>query len=418
MTERDYIIIAATICVALQGCSSRMDKSGHSFQVFDENGITIAETSGSPKYEGELFTYEKELVLDTEQSDETLLFRPTQFIADEFGNLFIMDFGKGTILMFDAEGNYLRTIGRKGQGPGEINRGQIELIDQGIIQVFDTALLRTTRFRTDGSLIDITRLPVDSGMALPSGFLVLPDETHLLFINDMNPADMEMLRRGVVFQTAAGDSLGAVFTPFIQVMKQVNMTRGGYSGSTPMPLLYGPSPIATYHPTQGVILCTSDHPQLDIYDLRGRLVRVIRIALNPESVTEADKEEAKRLLLQSASPSNEDAREAERMFAEIPYSQMKAFWSDVEVDDHGFFWLPQSLTSMVILGANYSFRLLSPEGEYLGMTTRPIGSSSISSNAIVSQGRLLVLEEDPESGEILPVIYRITPAVRGLRYPN
>ncbi len=57
--------------------------------------------------------------------------------------------------------------------------------------------------------------------------------------------------------------------------------------------------------------------------------------------------------------------------------------------------------------------VLNSEGEYLGTTTRPWQPATY-----IAQGRLYILEEDPETGEILPTVYRIEPAVPGLTYPD
>ena len=41
---------------------------------------------------------------------------------DDSGRIFILDWRDCIIKLFDNEGLYLRSIGRKGEGPGELNR--------------------------------------------------------------------------------------------------------------------------------------------------------------------------------------------------------------------------------------------------------------------------------------------------------
>ncbi|MFC1554974.1 6-bladed beta-propeller [candidate division KSB1 bacterium] len=48
-----------------------------------------------------------------------LFFRPFDVFRHKNGNLYITDSGNYRIQIFDPDGKYLRTIGRKGQGPGE-----------------------------------------------------------------------------------------------------------------------------------------------------------------------------------------------------------------------------------------------------------------------------------------------------------
>jgi hypothetical protein len=52
--------------------------------------------------------------------------------------------------------------------------------------------------------------------------------------------------------------------------------------------------------------------------------------------------------------------------------------------------------------------VLSPEGEFLGRTSAP--------GRHFHRGHVLTSEEDPESGERFPVLYRIRSAVPGLEY--
>jgi hypothetical protein len=171
--------------------------------------------------------------------------------------------------------------------------------------------------------------------------------------------------------------------------------------------------MALYHPTHGIVLSMSVSPELEIYDLNGHKSRVIRIKMDPEPVTETDKDNARQSLLQNVSQSSEAIKQMMETQAErMQFAEKKAFWGMAEIDDNGYFWLDLSLAPAIGTGTTHDFRVLSPDGEYLGITSRPHGTG-----AVVSHGRLLILEENPESGEILPAVYRIVPAVDGLKYP-
>ena len=400
--------------ICLVGWSYQSNQSGHSFQVYDENGITIAETRGGPKYLGELFTYEKEMVIDTEQSEETMLFRPRQFVADADGNFYIYDSGIGSILMFDADGQYLRSIGHKGQGPGEFRGGQIQMVREGIIQFYDSSLRRTTRFNIDGTLLDITTLPVGVGILRPSGFMILENDVQLILTSDSDMANMgETQRRGAVTLSADGDTLGVVYTPWIRIMKKISLSIQGRTISAPTPMAYGPFPTSTYHPAHGTVLSSSTLPELQFFSTMGKHVRTIRIVMAAQPVTQSDRSETRQAHLSRIDQVDESLREIMESQAEhMPFAEHKAFWSIVEIDSEGYFWLDTGLLPALMVNDIHTYRILSPEGEYLGDTTRPYmpGSS-------ISQGRLLILEEDSESGEIFPTIYRISPVVDGLIYP-
>ncbi len=403
------VFLEAIICLPQQAISQ-----GHTFRVFTENGVTIAETTGGPKYSGELFTYEKEMVIDTGQSEETLLYRPRQFVADADGNFYIYDSGIGSILMFNADGRYLRSIGNKGQGPGEFRGGQIQMVREGIIQFFDTSLRRTTRFNIDGTLLDITTLPVGAGILSVDGFMILENDVQLVLTGDSDMANMgETQRRGAVTLSADGDTLGIVSTPWIQIMKKISMNIQGRTISGPTPMAYGPYPTSIFHPAHGTVLSSSILPELRLYNIIGRHDRTIRIVMEAEPVTQSDRSKTRQAQLSRIDQVDESLREIMEAQAErMPFAEYKAFWSLVEIDSEGYFWLDTGLLPALMVSDIHTYRILSPDGEYLGDTTRAYMQGSS-----ISQGRLLILEEDPDTGEFIPTIYRIRPVVDGLKYP-
>lgn len=52
--------------------------------------------------------------------DSELLYRPTDVAFDDEGNIYIADTGHARILIFRSSGQYLRTVGKKGLGKGEL----------------------------------------------------------------------------------------------------------------------------------------------------------------------------------------------------------------------------------------------------------------------------------------------------------
>lgn len=413
--------------VLLTACSYRSDTTQYSFQVFEEDGVQVAVTARGPKYTGELFTYEKVMVLDTDQNEETILYRPTQFMADDAGNMYINDTGIGSILAFDATGRYTHMIGRMGAGPGESIWGQIQLIHDGIIQFYGIKERRTTRFSPDGTILDITTMPPRIDLFGNTDFIILPDNRQLILTNEtqigdkdtpkgIKVNDSEIQRWGAIILSKDGDRISAAYTPWIPVSKMIDINVGGSVYASPVPIAFGPQPAALYHPTHGIVLSLSEQPMLEIYDPTGRKTRIIRIELDPEPVTTADRNRVRQIFLED---SERSAGESEKpvdwasMANDYPFADQKAFWGMAEIDDDGYFWLDMSLPPETLDGDIHDFMVLSPEGEYLGITSRPYRP-----NTYITRGQMFILEEDPESGEILPTIYRINPAVRGLVYPN
>lgn len=93
------------------------------------------------------------------------------------GNYLVLDEQAHEIMVFSPEGLLVRTIGREGAGPGEINgASELEVTEDGQIWVVDYGNLRITRWDSDGELLGSKRL----GDLLGSS----PGWPHELVINE------------------------------------------------------------------------------------------------------------------------------------------------------------------------------------------------------------------------------------------
>lgn len=74
-------------------------------------------------------------------------------LPTERGSLIVADMRQTSIRVFDEDGAFLRSVGRRGAGPGEFQRLQQVGMLGDTIWVSDGELRRTTLFRFDGSVV-------------------------------------------------------------------------------------------------------------------------------------------------------------------------------------------------------------------------------------------------------------------------
>jgi len=73
---------------------------------------------------------------------------------DSRGRIYVADYGQAQVTVFDNNGRYLRTIGRRGSGPGEFqNPMQIAVGPGDTLLVFDIGLRRLSKFAPDGAYV-------------------------------------------------------------------------------------------------------------------------------------------------------------------------------------------------------------------------------------------------------------------------
>lgn len=94
-----------------------------------ENGIKVIKNPREPLY-GEIeFELEEDLSIGNEEDENYMFIRVWDIEVDEKGNIYVLDSKECRIQKYDRDGNYLQTIGRKGQGPGEFERASRMVLD-------------------------------------------------------------------------------------------------------------------------------------------------------------------------------------------------------------------------------------------------------------------------------------------------
>jgi len=94
--------------------------AGWKGRIVDENGIKTVKNPDQPLYGEFVFDLEKDLAIGGDPAKEEYYFpRGGAVNVDAEGNFYMADVGNTRVQMYDRTGKFIRTIGRKGQGPGE-----------------------------------------------------------------------------------------------------------------------------------------------------------------------------------------------------------------------------------------------------------------------------------------------------------
>lgn len=393
--------------LALLACGRTGTNSAtHTFRTYRQAGVRIAETGIGPKYDGELFTYEPVLQLQqVEENPDSYLRYPAGFLQGEDDCYYVPDPGNHRIAVFDSEGRYLRAFGQQGEGPGDLQSFNLQSIIGNILEVFDYSLQRLTRFRTDGSLVEVIQLPRSSESR--QACYVLADGRKVLieYIDPWIPGPQNAVwHRGLVLD-ADDDTLNVIETDPV-----ANSFRHGPGLRAGTPIPYSVRPICVWVAGRGFLTGRGEEPVLEWFDLEGRCSSRIVLDVPPDEISPELRRSIEARYDRSVERATGQLREFAKQQREgLIIPEAKGWWTDLQIDSAGFIWLSKA-TAMWEYTLPTVCRVLSPEGEYLGDTTLPAGRVRF------QDGLLMGMVTDEETDEEIPTVFRIVPAVAGLDY--
>ena len=122
-------------------------------KIVTENGVKVVKNPAEPLYGEFACQLEENLSVGGNVNDDNYYFPGGASIAvDQEGNLYVQDVGNIRILEYDKAGKYVKTIGRKGQGPGEFQFPAMVHVDRdGDIWVLDSPTSALKVFSPDGT---------------------------------------------------------------------------------------------------------------------------------------------------------------------------------------------------------------------------------------------------------------------------
>jgi hypothetical protein len=152
MKKSITLIILAILALTAAAASAQVKWKG---KIVKEGGVTVVKNPKEPLYKTPVLELEEELSLGGPEAQGDYAFGQVRtFVVDEAGSIYVLDQQASHVKVFDATGKYIRTIGRRGQGPGEIDGPMTLSLNRtsGELAVHQ-ASRRMSYFKTDGTFL-------------------------------------------------------------------------------------------------------------------------------------------------------------------------------------------------------------------------------------------------------------------------
>jgi hypothetical protein len=236
------------------------------------------------------------------------------------GSVFISNTTQNTIFKFDPAGKFLRTIGRSGNGPGDLNfPGRLSILDGKFLVVGEYATnQRISLFDLDGKFAKI----VKTGRSAFKPIALKDGKIAYTSMNGRIEKD-EMINIEEVFIRDAWSGAEKSVVRH-EIRNRVEKMPGGGLVSAASGAI-----VMTRTHEGGLVVGTTQSAKLDVFSVEGAKVRTIDLGWKPIPVTPEYRERAKALI------KREDAATGHKSFSKDPllpeYLEiLQDIWTDAE----------------------------------------------------------------------------------------
>lgn len=127
-----------------------------------ENGVTVVKNPLEPLNPELKIIFEEDLTIGVQEGDENYMFGNQVFVnTDDEGNIYVTDQDRRTVRKYDSDGNFLQSIGRPGQGPGEFqDMSEVRFDGEGNIYLNDFKNRRISFLTKKGNYLEGISVPI------------------------------------------------------------------------------------------------------------------------------------------------------------------------------------------------------------------------------------------------------------------
>ncbi len=356
-TKLKYAIFVIFVFILTATCKKAANEWKGTIE--SEDGITVVKNPKDPMYGEDVFMMEEELSIGESLGRKEYMFsRVIDVGVDDEENIYVLDFLEAHIRVFKKNGEYLRTIGRKGQGPGEIQRAiNIHITPTNEILINDRAARHFHFFTYRGEHI---RSVYQGRLSRP---LVDTQNNIVARQTIMDAAEVRFVL------TKFDSELNELF----EIFSYEHVVNPNIYGVYPPQCFWG------VRRDDSIVWGYADKYELQILDRNGQVIQKIIKDPNPVEITEEDKQEwIKFVFGESGVPSG----------VKVNWKKYHNAFQFLHTDDEGRIFV--QTYEKIADTPGYYYDVFNPEGKYIAkipIKVRP---------QIFKKNKLYTIEEDEE----------------------
>lgn len=338
-------------------------KEEHPFVTFYKGkGIKAVVISGRPSQENPVYKYEEVLSLGGEEP-EPVLFQPGSCLIDDEENLYFTD--EGRIKKFDKNGKFIRFIGNKGQGPGEVNYPSLKQLYENTIFVGQSrwrGVQKFEVFNTDGEFVKRINYPKVEDEKYKgrrnSLECYIGEDNFLMSSSEIKKEENYLLSEPkFIFITSKGDVLKEIDLAIEKFPTMIDWEGMG----TSMPFVLTKCPVIF---EKKIYILSNDGTEIYIFSKTGDMQKAVKLDYPGPVVSGEEKEK-----FRSSWPD-----EYQPLIRKTVLPDIKPFVYDIIPDDSGNLWLNKGETFYVDRSEvnEFKYMIIDEKGKYIADQVFPI----------------------------------------------
>ena len=385
MQKRRFIFFISTFCAFIIITFFPLaSNTQEEFTIKKVDGVEVVSNPKQPvPKEGsrKRLVFEEDLTIGSVDGEKNSMFGGLIcFNTDDDGNFYVSDTKALRIQKYSPQGEYLLTIGREGQGPGEFRSLSVVRFDKNDnLFICDVTGRKVSFFNKEGKFLKQIKMPgsyenlyINSkGLMIASKYEQIPSENALTMISTAELFDQD-------------------FKPLAEIHKiQREMPLPGKDLSSRVQIMANMISLTAFKPQEFLTLAENDliyfgYPEkyeINIASPEGKLVKKITREYDPVPVREKDRENFEDMMSQEETFTNMPDDTRKKIFQLIKYPEYKPAYQSFTLIKSGLHqsfalmengWL--ALIADHVEGEYSIFDLFDREGRYVGKfkTTIPV----------------------------------------------
>ncbi len=271
------VLIPVLLGLSEEGRAKQVQEKKPKVEVVE--GVKHVYNNKTPVYPKRTITLEEEFTYDgTDENVDLKVFKIFNYNVDQNGNIYFEESSDASIHVFNSEGKHIRTIGRRGQGPGEFEQpSDFSILPDGGFVALDLRSYRTSFFDPNGKYIKSHRWD-----RFRTGLFLCTDSFYISTLSFEAGS-----RKEVKAVSHSGEELFSFFTfkdPEQKIHNNIKST-----------ILFSP---------QSVIACdrnnlllyhsNGEKYEIDVYDMKGRQIRKINKPYDRTAISKKFRQDYKK----------------------------------------------------------------------------------------------------------------------------